>query len=52
MFPILLKEAREKISKDKYANVSAMEIYALPVTANRALMKCALEEVKTYFIPL
>lgn len=51
MFPFLVKEASQKISKEEHAKVLAMEIYALLMTANRDLVKCVLEEVKTYFIP-
>lgn len=52
MFPFLVKEARENISKDEYAKTLSMEIYALLLTANGNLVKCMLEEVKTYFFPL
>lgn len=47
MFPFLVKEARENISKDEYAKALSMEIYALLLTANGNLAKCMLEEVKT-----
>lgn len=52
MFPFLVKETREKISKEEYAKVLVMEIYALLLTANRDLVKCVLEEGKACFIPV
>ena len=52
MFPFLVKEAHEKVSKEEYAKVLAMEIYALLRTAKGDLAKCVLEEIKTYFVPL
>lgn len=51
-FPFLVKEASKNISKEEYAKVLAMEIYALLMTANGDLVKCVLEEAKSYFIPL
>lgn len=52
LLPFLVKEAREKSSKEEYAKVLAMEIYALLMTANGDLVEYVLEEVKVYFVPL
>lgn len=43
MFPFVVKKARETLSKEEHAKVLAMEIYALPMTADGGLVKHVFE---------